>query len=197
MATFYIDAMNGFRTAERNRTGNQRYLSTTAAALFSKGKAHFAGRIIADETYRVNLFVGWSGCNHNLLAFQIGLIAFFFLAVFYFIGLCILLSLFIKESVKAFYDDVRFFHASLSFQSACQESYFRFYDVISVAQECFHVGLGRRMLIHVEVHGWSDENRRFHRQIGCDEHVVSNSVSHLSHGRGCAGSDEHGVCPQT
>ena len=189
--------MNGFGTAERNRTCNQRNLSTPTAALFSKGKAHFAGRIIADETYRVNLFVSWSGCNHDLLAFQIELIAFFFLAVFRcsFIGLCILLSLFIKESVKAFYDNIRFFHASLSFQSACQESHFRFYDVISVAQKCFHVGLGRRMLIHVEVHGWSDENRCFHRQIGCDEHVVSNSVSHLSHGRGCARSDEHGVGP--
>ena len=82
LATFYIDAMNGFGTAERNRTCNQRNLSTPTAALFSKGEAHFAGRIIADETYRVNLFVSWSGCNHDFLAFQIELIAFFFLAVF-------------------------------------------------------------------------------------------------------------------
>ena len=38
LATFYIDAMNGFGTAERNRTCNQRNLSTTTQHSSARAK---------------------------------------------------------------------------------------------------------------------------------------------------------------
>ena len=69
--------------------------------------------------------------------------------------------------------------------------------MVAVADECLHVWLGGRMSVHVEIHGWSDEDGSLHGEIGGDEHIVGNAVCHLAHGRGGAGRDEHGVRPET
>ena len=69
--------------------------------------------------------------------------------------------------------------------------------MIAIAQEGLHVCLGGWMLVHVQVHGWCNEDRRLHGEVGGDEHVVGNAMSHLPHRRGGAGSNEHGVCPES
>ena len=104
--------------------------------------------------------------------------------------------MFIEVTVQAVDDDLGFLHASLALQSACQESGGWLDDSVAVAQECLHVVLGGRMSVHVEIHGWSDEDRGLHRQIGSDEHVVGDAVCHLSHCGSRTGRNEHGVSPE-
>ena len=53
------------------------------------------------------------------------------------------------------------------------------------------------MAIHVQVHGRSYEDGRFHGEVGGDEHVVGDGVGHLAETACRAGCDEHGVGPQS
>ena len=69
--------------------------------------------------------------------------------------------------------------------------------MVTIRQQSPHIGLSRRVSIHVEVHGWSYEHRSLHRQICSDEHIVSHTVRHLAHSAGSTRSYHHCISPQS
>ena len=55
---------------ELHRACNQGHLCSATGTFFCQRESHLSGRIIADETHRVNLFVSRSGGNHHFLSGQ-------------------------------------------------------------------------------------------------------------------------------
>ena len=161
--------LQGYRTAYQN------HFRTSGCTLFGQGIAHFARRIIADETYRVNLLISRTGSDDHLLSIQVLL-------------LC-------KESLQHFHNLFRFFHASFAYQMAGQFAFARFDDMVAVRTEDIQVLLSRRMSEHIQVHGWSHKYRSLHGQVSGNEHIVCHTMCHLADGAGCSRSNDHGICP--
>ena len=78
-----------------------------------------------------------------------------------------------------------------------KETSTRLNDVVAIALEGLQVLLRGRMSVHVEVHGWSDEDGSLHGKISGDEHVVGNAVRHLADGGSRGRSNQHGIRPKT
>ena len=174
---FHIDPANtGVPRFQLHGTRNQRHLRTTTGAFFRQSKSHLPGRIVADETDGINLLVRRSGCNHDLLSFQLTVCG--------------------KKLVQYPDDIFRFFHPPLPHQVAGKLSRARLDDMIAERTENIQILLGRRMRIHIEIHCRSDKHRSFGRKIGCNQHIVGYPVCHLADGRGGGGSNQHGICPQ-
>ena len=101
----------------------------------------------------------------------------------------------VEETVEILHNLFGLFHASLALQAGGEETALRLDDVIAEGTKTLHVLLRRGVLIHVEVHGRSNEDGCLHRQIGRDEHVVCHATCHLAQRRCRAGCNEHGVSP--
>ena len=69
--------------------------------------------------------------------------------------------------------------------------------MVTIAEKGLHVSLGRRMLVHIKVHGRSNEDWCLHGEIGGDEHVVCNAMRHLAHGRCRTWCNDHRIRPET
>ena len=50
---------------------------------------------------------------------------------------------------------------------------------------------------HIQIHRWSDEDGCLHREVGGQEHVVSDPMCHLPNSRGGSGGDDHSIGPET
>ena len=157
------------------RTTYQNHFRTSGCTLFGQGITHFTRRIIADETHRINLLISRTSSDHHLLSLQILL-------------LC-------KESLQHFHNLFRFFHASFSYQMACQFAFARFDDMVAIRTENIQILLSRRMSKHIQVHSRSHEHRCLHRQVSGNEHIVCHAMSHLADGAGSSRSNDHGICP--
>ena len=145
--TFHVDSMNQL-TIELtiDRTSNQRHLRPTTGTLLSKGKAHFAAGVVADEAHRVYLLVGRTSGYHDLLASQVT--SYIFLLT--------------QRILEILDNALRLFHAPLAFQSAGQEAALRLNDMITKRAQAIHVLLCSGMSIHVQVHGRCYEHRCLH-----------------------------------
>ena len=159
-----------------DRSGYQRNLSTTTGTLFGQSKSHLTTRVVADKAYRVYFLISGTSSNHDTLA----------LKVFFF-----------EKQVQGSSNFLRVFHTSLPLQSAGQESTLGLDDMITESLQALHILLGSRMGIHIQIHSGCNEYGSLHRQIRRDEHIVGNTIGHLTQGRSRTGSYEHRIGPQS
>ena len=160
-----------------HRSGDQRHLCPTTGTFFRQSKSHLTGRIIADKTDRIDLFVSRSGSYHNFPSLKFGTR---------------------REKLVQHSDNVfRFFHTSFADQMAGKFTRCGLNDAVAVGTQYIQILLCRRMCIHIEVHSRCNEYRSFGRKISGYQHIVCYPVRHLSDGGGGSGCDQHGIRPQT
>ena len=162
--------------------GAQHQLDLHAAleAGIDQGQTHLARRVVADEAHGVDALVGGAGGNEDGLGHR---------------GLLRRCEP-VEVCVQHVHDAFRLFHASLALQVGGQESCARLDDADAVPTERVEIVLCGRVGVHVEVHGGRHKHRRFHAQVGRNQHVVGDAVRHLADGGGGGRCDEHGVGPQ-
>ena len=101
------------------------------------------------------------------------------------------------EKLCEFFNNLlRLLHPALAFETAGEETALWLDDMIAKGTQALHVLLRRGMRIHIEVHSWRNEYWSLHRQISSNQHIISNSVSHLTQRRSRTGSYQHGIGPQ-
>ena len=123
LSAFHIDAVYvRVVNLKADRSADESDFCTPSGADFCQCISHLSGRIVADETYRIDFFVCRAGCDHNLASFQV------FLAC--------------KESFKNFNDFFRFFHSSFSYEMTGQFPGSWFDDVVPVRAENIEIMLG-------------------------------------------------------
>ena len=162
-------------------------------------EAHLAGGVVADEAHGVELLIGRSGSDEHMLAGEGARHGGLAVAVrgFFLYSRPGVSCFGLKILVERGDDVLRFLHASLSLQSGSEEARARFDDMVAIAAQCLKIALRGGMTVHVQVHGGSNEDRRFHGEVGGDEHVVGDGVGHFAETACRAGCDEHGVGPQS
>ncbi len=160
---------------ELHRTCYQCHLRSATGTFFCQRKSHLSGRIIADETHRVNLFVSRSGCNHHFLPDSSSLEA--------------------KNS-----SNTRMMFPALPYVPSLPSGWLillsRLDNMITVGTQNIQIFLGGRMGKHIEVHCRSNKHGSFCRKISCYQHIVGYSVGHFTDSRGSGRCNQYGIRPQ-
>ena len=146
-----------------------------AAGGFGQGVAHFAAGAVADEANRIEGLARAAGGDQNDFASQIVAAA--------------------QRGEHRVGDGLRLGHAAGADHAAGQIAGSGLDDAHAALAQHFKIGLGGRMVPHVDVHGRSNHDRRSGGEIQRGEKVVGDAVSELGQDVGGSGSDDERVGP--
>ena len=130
--------------------------------------------MIAYETHRIQLLAGRPGRHHDR---QIGQIL-----------ACQCLQ-------GCFKDSFRRRQFAFPFPTTGQGALLGRYEQVARTPQPFLVFAINRIGVHVDVHGWSNQQRRLGSHDSCGEHVIGNAAGQLADDIGCSRGNNKQVSP--
>lgn len=159
-----VHPLHSVRGRERGASADERYRCSSCGERTRYRIAHLARRVIRDESHGVYRLDCRTSRNYQPATCE---------ATLFFFG---------EDSVHEPYYRFRFSHATLARQTARQLALGRVDDGCSARTEYVEIRLRRRMREHVAVHRRSDDGAAAGGQIGREQQIVGDAVSHLGDG---------------
>ena len=132
---------------------------------------HLARTVIGQETYRIQCFLGRSGCNKNLLSLQE--------------------LVFAQHFIDFVFNILRFRHSSLSDITAGKITVGTVHDFHAVMSAFCDIVLRYRIFQHIDIHCRHNQFRTGAGQECRCEHVIRNPIGYLCNNiRTCRGNDK-------
>ena len=170
----HVDALHAIGRRQEHRAGHQRHSRTGLGGRLGQSEAHLAGAVVGDVANRVDVFLGWTCSDQQVLARQqTG-----------------------REAVRGGLGEfVGLEHAAHADVAAGLAAGTGAEQTNAAFEQQFAIGLCGGVGPHGLVHGWCQGDRGIGRQHHGGQQIIGDALRQAGHEVGGGRRDQHEVCP--